>query len=260
MAGKKILVAETDPVTLRQIVYYLSRENLRAENTSTAAAALDSIRIKKYEMLIFDLHLPDMDGLEFCRRLKSESHSREIPLIVLSASGDEAQEISSLELGADDYLSKPFSPRILASRVKAILRRRIKRAQSDNLLMRINDLTLHRGRYEAWTDGARVSLTFMEFQLLDYLAKNPGRALSRRQIVDELHSGSQSISDRSVDVLVAGLRKKLGCDGNKIQAVPSVGYKFTAAEWDAGSTEKSRSEPARLVCRRSPAVNSGDEY
>ncbi|OGG00353.1 MAG: hypothetical protein A3F83_08370 [Candidatus Glassbacteria bacterium RIFCSPLOWO2_12_FULL_58_11] len=82
MAGKKILVAETDPVTLRQIVYYLSRENLRAENTSTAAAALDSIRIKKYELLIFDLYLPDMDGLEFCRRLKSESHSREIPLIV----------------------------------------------------------------------------------------------------------------------------------------------------------------------------------
>jgi len=175
---------------------------------------------------VLDLMLPGMDGLEVTRVLKSDPHTRSIPIIMLTAKGEEADIVAGLELGADDYVTKPFSPRVLTARVRAVLRRgRAAEAESPDVI-RFEDLVIHPGRHQVFSRGREINLTLTEFGILTYLARRPGWVFTRSQIVDAVKGADYFVTDRSVDVQVAGLRKKLGDAGSRIETVRGVGYRF----------------------------------
>jgi two-component system phosphate regulon response regulator PhoB len=176
-------------------------------------------------LIVLDLLLPNVDGLEICRLLKSDEKTKHIPVIMLTAKGEESDMVAGLELGADDYMTKPFSPRVLLARIKAILRRKAKGAADDGVVQ-VRELVIHPGRHEAILDGKPLELTFTEFRLLHFLARRPGWAFTRAQIVDAVKGEDYPVTERSVDVQVAGLRKKMGDWGNYIETVRGVGYRF----------------------------------
>jgi two-component system, OmpR family, alkaline phosphatase synthesis response regulator PhoP len=178
------------------------------------------------ELIVLDLLLPTVDGLEVCRLLKGDSKTQHIPIIMLTAKSEEADIVSGLELGADDYLTKPFSPRVLLARIKALLRRKSKDADDDSASIRVRELLIHPGRHEVLVDGRAVDLTYTEFKLLHFLARKPGWAFTRSQIVDAVKGEDYPVTERSVDVQVVGLRKKLGDCGAYIETVRGVGYRF----------------------------------
>ncbi|MFH1491090.1 MAG: response regulator transcription factor, partial [Pseudomonadota bacterium] len=170
--------------------------------------------------------LPGIDGLEVARSLKNDKRTEDIPIIMLTAKGEEADVVTGLELGADDYVTKPFSPRVLVARVKAVLRRHTKKIPEDASVLNIHELRIHPGRREVLVKGKPVSLTFSEFGILHYLAGRPGWVFTRTQIVDAVKGDDYPVTDRSVDVQVVGLRKKLGRAGEYIETVRGVGYRF----------------------------------
>ena len=168
-----------------------------------------------------------MDGLEVCRRLKGDPKTRDIPIIMLTAKGEESDMVAGLERGADDYIAKPFSPRVLAARVKALLRRKEARDKDElETTIDVHELSIHLGRHEVTLAGQPVELTYTEFALLQFLARRPGWAYTRTQIVDAVKGEDYPVTERSVDVQVAGLRKKLGEFGAYIETVRGVGYRF----------------------------------
>jgi two-component system, OmpR family, alkaline phosphatase synthesis response regulator PhoP len=158
--------------------------------------------------------------------LKSDPKTKQIPVIMLTAKGEESDMVVGLELGADDYMTKPFSPRVLLARIKAILRRKSTETDNEDDAIHVRELTIHPGRHEVLIDNQPVELTFTEFRLLHYLARKPGWAFTRGQIVDAVKGEDYPVTERSVDVQVAGLRKKLGELGNYIETVRGVGYRF----------------------------------
>ena len=173
--------------------------------------------------------LPGIDGLEICRRLKADPRTRDIPIVMLTAKGEERDVISGLERGADDYITKPFSPRVLSARVKALLRRREQDRHADiDATLEVHELSIHPGRHEVRLAGEPVELTYTEFALLHFLAKKPGWAFTRTQIVDAVKGEDYPVTERSVDVQVAGLRRKLGAHASYIETVRGVGYRFRA--------------------------------
>ena len=173
--------------------------------------------------------LPAVDGLEVCRRLKGDSKTRDIPIIMLTAKSEESDMVAGLERGADDYIAKPFSPRVLSARVKALLRRKEAERKADlETTIDVHELSIHPGRHEATLAGDLLELTYTEFALLQFLAKRPGWAYTRTQIVDAVKGEDYPVTERSVDVQVAGLRKKLGDFGSYIETVRGVGYRFRA--------------------------------
>jgi two-component system phosphate regulon response regulator PhoB len=173
--------------------------------------------------------LPAVDGLEVCRRLKSDPKTRDIPVVMLTAKGEESDMVKGLERGADDYIAKPFSPRVLAARVKALLRRKEARQHEEQeTTIDVHELSIHPGRHEVTLAGQQVELTYTEFALLQFLARRPGWAYTRTQIVDAVKGEDYPVTERSVDVQVAGLRKKLGEFGTYIETVRGVGYRFRA--------------------------------
>ena len=170
--------------------------------------------------------LPGVDGLEITRILKSNRQTASIPIIMLSAKGEESDVVTGLELGADDYVTKPFSPRILIARVKAMIRRDSMPADEMEDVISIHDCTIHPGRREVIVEGRSVNLTYTEFQVLYYLARRPGWVATRTQIVDAVRGTDYFVTDRSVDVQIVGLRKKLGVWGKNIETVRGVGYRL----------------------------------
>jgi two-component system phosphate regulon response regulator PhoB len=177
-------------------------------------------------LVVLDLLLPHVDGLEVCRLLKSDPKTQHIPIIMLTAKSEEADVVTGLELGADDYLTKPFSPRVLLARIKAILSRKGKDADDDTGSIRVRELIIHPGRHEVLLEGAPVELTYTEFRLLHFLSRKPGWAFTRAQIVDAVKGEDYPVTERSVDVQVVGLRKKLKKYGAYIETVRGVGYRF----------------------------------
>jgi two-component system phosphate regulon response regulator PhoB len=162
-----------------------------------------------------------------CKTLKSSPLTQHIPIVMLTAKTEEADVVSGLELGADDYVTKPFSPRVLLARIRAVLRRKAKQAAEDETgAVQVHELVIHPGRHEVLLRGQPVELTFTEFRLLQFLARKPGWAFSRGQIVDAVKGEDYPVTERSVDVQVAGLRKKLGEFGRYIETVRGVGYRF----------------------------------
>jgi two-component system phosphate regulon response regulator PhoB len=170
--------------------------------------------------------LPGIDGLEVAKRLKNSPNTAQIPIVMLSAKGEEADIVTGLELGADDYITKPFSPRVMIARVRTVLRRKISKPQDESAIIHIFDLEIDSGRRSVLADGKPVELTFTEFQVLHLLARRPGWVFTRSMIVDAVRGDDYPVTDRSVDVQIVGLRKKLGDCGKYIETVRGVGYRM----------------------------------
>jgi two-component system phosphate regulon response regulator PhoB len=192
----------------------------------TGEEGLKKARKEPFDLILLDLMLPGMNGLDVSRSLKKDDKTRNIPVIILTAKGEESDVVSGLELGADDYIVKPFSPKILIARIKTVLRRKSAEPVNDSLPLRIHDLAIHPGRREVLWRNKLLTLTNMEFQVLHFLASKPGWVYSRYQIVEGVRGDNYPVTDRAVDVLIVGLRKKLGEAGVLIETVRGAGYKF----------------------------------
>jgi two-component system phosphate regulon response regulator PhoB len=225
MDQKTVLVVDDEDDILELIRYNLNKEGFRVETVLTGEEGLERTRALQPDLLILDLMLPGMDGLEVCRALKREISTRHIPVIMLSAKGEEVDVVRGLELGADDYITKPFSPKILAARVKAAFRRK-NLAEDQQAKLRIRELVMDPRRHEVFLDGQPLMLTLTEFRVLHFLARQPGWVFTRYQIVDAVKGEDYPVTDRSVDVQIVGLRKKLGRYGSYIETVRGVGYRF----------------------------------
>jgi two-component system alkaline phosphatase synthesis response regulator PhoP len=226
MARERILVVDDEEDLLELVNYNLTKEGYRVTCVASGEQALAEARRALPDLVVLDLLLPSVDGLEVCRLLKADHRTRHIPILMLTAKSEEADVVSGLELGADDYITKPFSPRVLLARIKAILRRKAKETGDDESAIRIHELVIHPGRHEVLVSGQPLELTFTEFRLLHFLARKPGWAFTRSQIVDAVKGEDYPVTERSVDVQVAGLRKKLGPLGRYIETVRGVGYRF----------------------------------
>lgn len=224
-----ILVVDDEEDLLELVRYTLVKEGHSVTCVDTGEKAVDLVRQSLPDLIVLDLMLPGIDGLEVCRRLKGDLKTREVPIIMLTAKSEERDVITGLDGGADDYVTKPFSPRVLLARVKSLMRRKDAelRTQHDTIIQ-IRELVIHPGRHEVKLQGESINLTYTEFALLQFLAKRPGWAYSRSQIVDAVKGEDYPVTERSVDVQVAGLRKKLGSFGGNIETVRGVGYRFRA--------------------------------
>jgi len=226
MAKEKILVVDDEEDIIELLRFNLSREGYQVSSAASGEDALTLVRSEIPNLLLLDLMLPGIDGLEVARRLKNNSNTMKIPIVMLTAKGEEPDIVTGLELGADDYVTKPFSPRVLVARVKAVLRRKVMDLPEETASFQVHDLVIHPGRHEVLVDGKHVDLTFTEFAVLNHLARRPGWVFTRYQIVDAVRGTDYPVTDRSVDVQIVGLRKKLGPAGKYIETVRGVGYRF----------------------------------
>ena len=226
MGRLQILVVDDEPDILELIGYNLARHNFDMIGVASGEEAFVSIRKSLPDLVVVDLMLPGIDGLEVCRRLKSDDRTLAIPVIILSAKGEEADVVIGLELGADDYLTKPFSPRVLMARIKAVLRRQHVEAETGETLITHQDLRINEGRHEVLVAGALVQLTLTEFRILCQLARRPGWVFTRNQILEAAQGDDTSVTARAVDVHIVGLRRKLGSSGGLVETIRGVGYRL----------------------------------
>ncbi len=226
MAKEHILVIEDEEDIQELVRYNLSKEGYRVAQVLSGEEGLKTARSQMPDLIVLDLMLPKLDGLEICRLLKADPKTQHIPVVMLTAKGEESDVVAGLELGADDYITKPFSPKVLIARLRAVLRRKTKEEADDSAPLKVHDVVIHPGRHEVTVKGKPTVLTFTEFQLLHFLAKRPGWVFTRQQIVDAVRGEDYPVTDRSVDVQVVGLRKKLGVCGDLIETVRGVGYRF----------------------------------
>ena len=185
-----------------------------------------AIEREKPDLVILDIMLPGMNGLDICRKMKDDPELKNIPLIMVSAKSEELDVILGLELGADDYVAKPFSPKVLFSRVKAVLRRKTQKEQSEKVIKFGNNFVMDLDRYVVRKRNEQIILTLSEFGILRRLLQNRGRVLTRNQLLEDVKNEDAFIIDRNIDVHIASLRKKLGTDANWIETVRGVGYRF----------------------------------
>ena len=226
MSGDKILIVDDEKDILELIGYNLEKEGYKILKALSGEAALRSSRLEKPDLILLDLMLPGIDGLDVLKKLKKDSKTTNIPTILLTAKGEEADIVAGLELGADDYITKPFSPRVLLARIRAALRRQKEETVDLQSVIHIHDLEIHPGRRSVLAKGSPVELAFTEFQILFLIARRPGWVFTRSQIVDGIRGDDYPVTDRSVDVQIVGLRKKLGPYGKYIETVRGVGYRF----------------------------------
>jgi two-component system phosphate regulon response regulator PhoB len=226
MAKETILVVEDEEDIRELLKYNLEKEGFKVSGAATGEEALQAIRDRLPDLMLLDLMLPGIDGLEVCRRIKGEAQTRHLPIIMLTAKGEEADIVTGLELGADDYIAKPFSPRVLLARLRAALRRRSLQFPLATEPLKTDKLVIHPGRHEVLLKGHPIPLTVTEFRLLHLLVRKPGWVFTRSQIVNEIHGDDYPVSDRSIDVQVVNLRKKLGDYGAHLETIRGVGYRF----------------------------------
>jgi len=226
MKKERILVVDDEEDILELVRFNLNRDGYQVICSMSGDDALKKARSELPDLIVLDLMLPAIDGLEITKILKNESSTKAIPIVMLTAKGEEADIVTGLELGADDYITKPFSPRILLARVKAVLRRNAEEKPEDSAVINIHNLLIHPGKREVLVNGKQANLTFTEFSILNHLARRPGWVYTRYQIVDAVRGDDYPVTDRSVDVQIVGLRKKLGPAGKHIETVRGVGYRF----------------------------------
>jgi two-component system alkaline phosphatase synthesis response regulator PhoP len=227
MSKESVLVMEDEEDIAELLKYNLAKEGYRLTAVGSGEEGLKAAQAALPDLVVLDLMLPGMDGLEVCRRFKQDAQTRHVPTIMLTAKGEESDIVAGLELGADDYITKPFSPRVLLARVRAVLRRRALLPPVEDAPLILHELIIHPGRHEVLVQGRPVDLTATEFRLLSMLARRPGWVFTRSQIVHEVHGEDYPVTDRAVDVQIVWLRKKLGSCGKYIGTVRGVGYRFT---------------------------------
>jgi two-component system phosphate regulon response regulator PhoB len=223
----RILIVEDDEDICEILRYNLEREGFTVAATATGEDGLAHAREQLPDLILLDLMLPGIQGLEVCRRLRRLESTANVPLIIVSAKGEEADVVAGLEMGADDFVTKPFSPRELVARVRSVLRRGRGSSETERESpTRVGPLQIDPGRHEVSVDDAVVELTAAEFRLLQALAASVGRVFTRVQLVDCITGGGHHIVERNVDVHVRALRKKLAPYGEIIRTVRGVGYKL----------------------------------
>ena len=222
----EVLVVEDEPDIRNLIVLHLSREGFRCRTAKSGPEALREARAATPDLVILDLMLPDLDGLEVCRRLRSDAATATIPIIMLTAKADEVDRVVGLEMCADDYVVKPFSPKELIARIRAVLRRA--RPAAEARVLRAGAVTIDPMRHQVDVAGTAVELTPKEFDLLRALVEAAGRVLSREQLLERVwgYTRGGDIESRTVDVHVRRLRAKLGDTGRRIATLKGVGYRF----------------------------------
>jgi two-component system, OmpR family, alkaline phosphatase synthesis response regulator PhoP len=225
MSGETILIVEDEESIQELIRVNLVREGYRTELASRGEDALKAAKASMPDAVLLDLMLPGLDGLEVCRIMKADPVLRSIPVVMVTAKGEESDIVAGLELGADDYITKPFSAKVLLARVRAVLRRG-RQKQDEGAAIKSHDIVIHPGRHEVTIAGSPVELTLTEFKILQFLAGRPGWVFTRYQIVDAVRGEEYAVTERSVDVQIVGLRKKLGAAGRYIETVRGVGYRF----------------------------------
>ncbi len=226
MAKQTILVVEDEQDIAELLQYNLQRGGYKVVCAYTGEDGLDHALDEGCDLILLDLMLPGIDGLEVCRQLKDDERAAAIPVMMLTAKGEEEDIIAGFEAGADDYITKPFRPKVLLARVKAVLRRGPARKVTEDDVLELGPLSIHPGRHEVDAGGQKLDLTRTEFQILHFLALRPGWVFTRRQIVRAVHGDDYPVTGRSVDVQIAALRRKLGDCGDMIQTVRGVGYKM----------------------------------
>ena len=226
MARARILVVDDEPDILELIQYNLSKAQYDVAGVESGEEALAHMRTTLPDLIVLDLMLPGVGGLELCKALKRDQHTAAIPIVILTARGEEADIVAGLELGADDYLTKPFSPRVLLARIRAVLRRHHSEPIAEDVVITHHGLVLHPGRHEVLVEGQAVPLTLTEFRVLHLLVRRPGWVFTRNQIIAAAQGADVSVTERSVDVHIVSLRRKLGTMGEAIETIRGVGYRL----------------------------------
>ena len=251
MTNKLIVAIDDEPDILELIGFNLKREGYSFQGLESGEAGLAVLKNlcspgapaeNRPELIILDLMLPGIDGLSLCRRLKASPDTRDIPVIMLTAKGDDSDVVTGLEVGADDYVTKPFSPKVLIARIRSLLRARAELRDpelagptatetgdhGEARIIEIGQIRIDIARHELRCDGTIIELSATEFAILEFLARNPGWVFARNRIIDGVKGKDYPVTERSVDVQILGLRKKLGSFGDYIQTVRGVGYRLQA--------------------------------
>ena len=226
MHNKQILVVEDEEDILELVCFNLRKAGYNVRGVPSGEEALKEVERQIPSLIILDLMLPGADGFDVCKSLKSDPSTKAVPIVMLTARSEEADIVIGLELGADDYLTKPFSPRELIARVRAILRRSKIDISDHEILQKVHDIEINVKRHEVLISGNQINLTSTEFRVLRLLADRPGWVFTRDQIVGAVHDQEYAVTDRSVDVMIVGLRRKLGVSGQYIETVRGVGYRM----------------------------------
>jgi two-component system phosphate regulon response regulator PhoB len=230
MEKAAILVVEDDPDIQQLVSYNLIKSGFNVTCADSGEEALGLLEKEHIDLILLDIMLPGKNGIEVCRIIRSKTNCAQPPIIMLTAKSEEDDIVTGLHCGADDYVTKPFSPKVLIARVQALLRRghdngTKEERHADNSI-HIHTMVIHPGRHEVLVAGEKVQLTATEFTILEQLAKRPGWVFSRQQIIDEIRGYDYLITPRAIDVQIFGLRKKLGTMGEYIETVRGIGYRL----------------------------------
>jgi two-component system phosphate regulon response regulator PhoB len=220
------LIVEDENEIADLVKFHLEREGMQVSVARNGRKAIEMVQGAGYDLIVLDLMLPDLDGLEICRRLKGQDRTKEIPVVMLTARGEESDIVAGLEMGADDYVTKPFSPRVLMARLRNALRKTGATEPTERVSLVNGRLLIDRERHVVTVDGQTIELTVTEFGILHFLALRPGFVRTRDQIISAVHGRNTVLSSRTVDVHVTAVRRKLGALGECVQTVRGVGYRF----------------------------------
>ena len=222
---KRVLVIEDEPDLRSTLEFNLKSENYKVTTASDGRSALEEISKNIPDLILLDLMLPDMSGLEICKKIRGESFSDKVSIIMLTAKGEEVDRVVGFELGADDYVVKPFSVRELMLRVSSILKRSKEKASNDEKIV-IGDIEINLASHRVFISGIEVELTAKEFELLKYLTERNGRIQTRESLLEHVWGYNNSVTTRTVDTHIKRLRSKIGEVGTRIETVRGVGYRF----------------------------------
>ena len=220
-----ILVIDDEKDLIELLSYNLGKEGYDVIAASDGQAGLDVVKKHRPDLVVLDVMMPGLDGLQVCQRLRADPRTGRVPIIMLTAKATETDRIVGLELGADDYVTKPFSPREVIARVKAVMRRSSQPTE-DRQMIRSGELVIDLTGHEVTFRGSRVPLTATEFRILEFLASRPGRVFSRDEIIDAALGNDTAVFDRTIDVHITAIRRKLGSGSDQIETVRGFGYKF----------------------------------
>ncbi len=227
MAHETILIVDDEEDIRELIRYNLEKEGYKTICAKSGEEALAAARSSVPDLILLDLMLPGVNGLDVCGKLKQEGKTRSVPIIMVTAKTEDSDIILGLELGAEDYICKPFSPKVLVARIRAVFRRlRIRPEKMAQPILRVHDIMIDTLRFETTCGGKPVQLSATEFSILEFLARNPGWVFSRNQIIAAVKGNDYPVTERSVDVQILGLRKKLGESGEYIETVRGIGYRM----------------------------------
>ena len=225
--SQKILIIEDEPDIRKTLEYNISREGYKVVSASSLSEGKEQINSSDFSLILLDLMLPDGSGLDLCREIKSDKDKSPTPIIILTAKDDEVDKVVGFELGADDYVTKPFSVRELILRIKAILKRGESKKETLEVQRQFGELTMDIDSHEVFVNSEQIILTALEFRLLRQLVDRRGRVQSRDQLLSDVWGYSSEVTTRTVDTHIKRLREKLGTMGKYVQTIRGVGYKFS---------------------------------